>query len=283
MWIAFVSALGWGVMPILAQWTKAGPREQLLGTSAGAVLFAAGLYAASPTVFSPGPYMISFISGILWAVGQWLQFEAFQRISVSVAIPFICGLQLTGTTLFAALALGEWSTRFQLLLGTAALALVLAGVLLTSLQERSAGTKHGLTPGQLSILLCSALALTGYVVINQWFDISGLAVILPQSAGMFLAAITIGLLAGKRPRPRMVIRNLATGLAWSVANLALFVANGRIGVAASFPVSQVSIVIATVGSILIFKEKKSAAVWMRVLLGSTVLMAGVFLIGLTKS
>ncbi|WP_334076142.1 GRP family sugar transporter [Paenibacillus sp. A14] len=283
MFIAFVSALGWGFMPILAQLTKAGPREQLLGTSAGAVLFAAGLYVASPTAFSPVPYTISFISGILWAIGQLLQFEAFQRIRVSTAIPFICGLQLTGTTLFAALALGEWSTRFQFLLGIAALALVLAGVLITSLQEESTGPKRGLTLGQLSILLCSALALTGYVIINQWYDITGLSVILPQSAGMFLSAVAFSLFAGVRPRPRMVIRNLGTGLSWSIANLALFIANGKIGVAASFPISQVSIVIATVGSILIFKEKKSRKVWMRVLLGSMALMAGVILIGLTKS
>ncbi|MNI47277.1 putative glucose uptake protein GlcU [compost metagenome] len=283
MFIAFVSALGWGFMPILAQLTKARPREQLLGTSAGAVLFAAVMHAASPTAFAPVSCMISFISGILWAIGQLLQFEAFQRIRVSTAVPFICGLQLTGTTLFAALALGEWSTRFQFLLGIAALALVLAGVLITSLQERSTGPKRGLTLGQLSILLYSALALTGYVIINQWFDISGLSVILPQSAGMFVSAITFSLLAKVRPRPRMVLRNLATGLTWSIANLALFIANGRIGVAASFPISQVSIAIATVGSILIFKEKKSRKVWMRILLGSMVLMAGVVLISLTKS
>lgn len=86
----------------------------------------------------------------------------------------------------------------------------------------------------------------------------------------------------KRLRFSLVVRNLSTGLVWSIANLALFISNGLIGMAASFPISQASIAIACVGSILIFKEKKSPQEWIGILAGITVLMIGVGMISMLK-
>jgi glucose uptake protein len=37
--IALIPALGWGIMPIIAQMTKGNPREQLTGTTITALFF----------------------------------------------------------------------------------------------------------------------------------------------------------------------------------------------------------------------------------------------------
>ncbi|MNW41349.1 putative glucose uptake protein GlcU [compost metagenome] len=280
--IAFIPAVGWGVMPILAHITKASPREQLTGTVIGAVLFALCLYIIHPTSLAPNHFVVSFISGIFWAAGQLLQFQAFQKVSVSIAIPVICGLQLIGTTLFAALILGEWITGYQYGIGVGSLLCILAGVLLTSYQGKSAGLSKPLPVPIIIMLVCSGLALSSYVVINQYFHISGLSVILPQSLGMLCSAMVMNLKGKKRLRFSLVVRNLPTGLVWSIANLALFISNGLIGMAASFPISQASIAIACVGSILIFKEKKSPKEWIGILAGITVLMIGVGMISMLK-
>nr|WP_302057265.1 GRP family sugar transporter [Paenibacillus sp. Lou8.1] len=269
-------------MPILAHITKASPREQLTGTVIGAVLFALCLYIIHPTSLAPIHFVVSFISGIFWAAGQLLQFQAFQKVSVSIAIPVICGLQLIGTTLFAALILGEWITGYQYGIGVGSLLCILAGVLLTSYQGKSAGLSKPLPVPIIIMLVCSGLALSSYVVINQFFHISGLSVILPQSLGMLCSAMVMNLKGKKRLRFSLVVRNLPTGLVWSIANLALFISNGLIGMAASFPISQASIAIACVGSILIFKEKKSPKEWIGILAGITVLMIGVGMISLLK-
>ncbi|MDN4079415.1 GRP family sugar transporter [Paenibacillus polymyxa] len=279
---AFIPAVGWGVMPILAYMTKASPREQLTGTVIGAVLFALCLYIIQPASLAPIPFGISFISGIFWAAGQLLQFRSFQKVSASIAIPVICGLQLIGTTLFAALILGEWITGYQYGMGVGSLLCILAGVLFTSYQGKSAGLSKPLPLRIIMMLVCSGLALSSYVVINQYFNILELFIILPQSLGMLCSAIVINLKGKHRLRFSPVLRNLSTGLVWSIANLALFISNSLIGMAASFPISQASIAIACVGSILIFKEKKSSQEWIAILVGITVLMIGVGMISLLK-
>lgn len=134
----------------------------------------------------------------------------------------------------------------------------------------------------LVMLVCSGIALTLYVIINQIFHVSGLSVILPQSLGMLCSALLMNCKGGQKLHLVQVLRNLSTGLSWSVANLALFISNGLIGVAASFPISQASIAISCVGSILIFREKKSPGEWLRLLAGITVIMVGVGLISLVK-
>lgn len=280
--IAFIPAIGWGFMPILAHLTKGNPREQLTGTAAGAVLFALCLYWYSPAPLQTVPFIVSFVSGICWSAGQLLQFQAFQKVSVSTAIPVICGLQLTGTTLFAAFIMGEWKTGYQYGVGLTALFCILSGIILTNYRGKSGGGAGALSVQMVVMLACSGVALTLYVIINQIFHVSGLSVILPQSLGMLGTALLINL-KGERPLRRLhMVRNLSTGLVWSVANLALFISNGLIGVAASFPISQASIAISCVGSILIFRERKSPQEWGNLLIGIAVMMGGVGLIGLLK-
>ncbi|MGZ0041411.1 GRP family sugar transporter [Paenibacillus ottowii] len=280
--IAFIPAIGWGVMPILAHMTKASPWEQLTGTVIGAVLISLGLYIIHPASIALVPFVVSFIFGIFWTTGQLLHFYYFQKVDVSITIPVICSLQLIGTTLFATLILGEWITGYQYVKGVGSLLCILAGVLLTSYQAKSAGLSKPISVPIILMLVCSGLALSSYVFINQYFHTTGLSVILPQSLGMICTALVINVKGKHRQRISPVLRNLSTGLVWSIANLALLISNGLISTAASFPISQASIAIACIGSILIVKEKKSPQGWIAILVGITVLMIGVGIISLLR-
>ncbi|WP_025846754.1 GRP family sugar transporter [Paenibacillus ehimensis] len=281
--IVFVPALGWGIMPIIAQLTKASPKEQLTGTTLAALFFATVWYAIHPSSLVIFPFLISFISGILWSIGQYLQFQAFQKIGVPKAIPVICGLQLIGTTLFAAMMFNEWQTRTEMIVGSLALLFILLGLILTSYQQKQHGSSNGIPLNLLFILICSALALTCYALINQLFDIPGNEVILPQALGMFSSSLLINAFSKAKPRPAKVYLNVITGGCWSVANLAFFIANGTVGTATSFPISQGSIIIATLGSIFIFKEAKKRLEWLSVVSGIVSVAIGVIMISLIKT
>ncbi|MFB3162124.1 GRP family sugar transporter [Neobacillus sp. 179-J 1A1 HS] len=280
--IAFIPALGWGIMPLIAQMTKGNPKEQLTGTTISALFFAVLLYYFYPTPIELVPFIISFVSGILWAIGQLLQFQSFQMISVPKAIPIICGLQLTGTTLFAAIVFNEWQGKSDLIFGSFALLCILIGIFLLNFQEKQENSSRGLSFHLFLVLFLSALALTSYVIINQFFGISGYEVVLPQALGMFCSSLIINFFSKTKLRMQKVNLNFLTGLSWSIANLSLFIANGTLGVAKSFPLSQVSIIIATLGGIIIFKEKKKHREWVAVTVGILSVMAGVCMIGFIK-
>ena len=280
--IVFLPALGWGLMPLVAQLTKASPKEQLTGTTLTALLFALAIYFVEPTPFVLVTFIISFISGILWAIGQLLQFQSFQKMSVQKVIPIICGLQLIGTTLFAAIVFNEWATRIDIIVGSMALFSILIGICLTSYQAKQENSSPFIPVKYLMTLFCSAFALISYVIINQFFGVSGLEVILPQAIGMVTSALVINLFTKTTLRSRKVSLNLLTGLCWSVANVSLFIANGTVGIAKSFPISQGSIVIATLGGILIFKERKNHREWVAVIGGIMAVMGGVLMISFVK-
>jgi glucose uptake protein len=281
--IALIPALGWGIMPIIAQMTKGNPREQLSGTTITALFFALLLYLYSPTPLEFLPFIISFVSGILWSLGQLLQFQSFQVISVAKAIPIICGLQLTGTTLFAAIVFNEWEGISDLMFGTFALITILIGIFLLNFHEKQSNSSRGLSLHLFLVLFFSALALSSYVIINQFFGVSGYKVVLPQALGMFCSSFVINSFSKTKLCKQKIMLNLLTGLSWSIANLSLFIANGTLGVAKSFPLSQASIIIATLGGIVIFKEKKKHREWLAISVGILSVMAGVCMISFIKN
>ncbi|MBY0148434.1 GRP family sugar transporter [Neobacillus niacini] len=281
--IALIPALGWGIMPIIAQMTKGNPREQLTGTTITALFFALLLYLYSPAPLEFLPFIISFVSGILWSLGQLLQFQSFQVTSVAKAIPIICGLQLTGTTLFAAIVFNEWEGISDLVVGTFALITILIGIFLLSFQEKQRNSSRGFSLHLFMVLLFSALALSSYVIINQLFGVSGFEVVLPQAFGMFFSSLVINSFSKNKLCKQKVMLNLLTGLSWSIANLSLFIANGTLGIAKSFPLSQASIIIATLGGIVIFKEKKKHREWLAISVGILSVMAGVCMISFIKN
>ncbi|ENI9078210.1 GRP family sugar transporter [Listeria monocytogenes] len=280
--IALLPVLGWGFMPIIANLRKSTSEEQLLGTSISALLFAFILFWILSPEITVLSFIVSFVSGIFWSFGQLLQFKGIAASSVAKAMPISNGTQLVGATLFAVLVFREWQTVTAVIIGVVAVILILIGVVMTGFQKRGNHITESVSFHVYGIVILSSFFLTLYVVTNQLFDVTGFSIILPQAIGMLTCAIGINLAKKTAISRKNVTFNLMTGLSWSIANLGMFLATAVLGVATSFSISQACVIVATIGGILIFKQKKSPLEWTFILSGILLIMVGVVFLSLLK-
>ncbi|MBC1331653.1 GRP family sugar transporter [Listeria booriae] len=280
--IALLPVLGWGFMPIIANLRKSTPEEQLLGTSISALLFAFVLFWILSPEITGLSFIVSFVSGIFWSFGQLLQFKGIVASSVAKAMPISNGTQLIGATLFAVLVFQEWQTMTAVVIGIFAVILILIGVVMTGFQKRGNHITESVSIRVYGIVILSSFFLTLYVVTNQLFHVTGFSIILPQAVGMLTCAIGINLAKKSTISSKNVAFNLMTGLSWSIANLGMFLATAVLGVATSFSISQACVIVATIGGILIFKQKKNLLEWGFIISGIVLIMIGVVLLSILK-
>nr|WP_246367287.1 GRP family sugar transporter [Paraliobacillus salinarum] len=281
--ISLLPVFGWGFMPIIANLKKSKPEEQLLGTSISALFFSILLYIIVQPHITFFSFIISFLSGVFWSLGQLFQFKAISVSSVSKTMPLSNGTQLIGTTLFAVFVFHEWNTLKATLIGTIAIGIIIAGIYITNYVEKSYKVQHSLSLHTFSFVITSSFFLTLYVITNQLFSITGYSIIFPQAIGMFTGAILINYLNKQNKASRSSVSfNLLTGLSWSIGNLGMFLATASLGIGTSFSISQACVIVSTIGGIIIFKEGKSRKEWAVILTGIIVIMLGVFLLGVLK-
>ncbi len=135
----------------------------------------------------------------------------------------------------------------------------------------------------VGVVLLSSLFLSLYVVTNQIFLIEGYRIILPQSVGMLITSYIIVKYCSKEIVYREnVLFNLITGILWSIANLGMFITTNTLGVTISFSISQSCVIVATLGGIIFFKEKKNKKEWLAIFIGIILIMSGVFMLSIIK-
>lgn len=277
--ISLVPALGWGLVPILASLSGANPKEQLLGTAISTLILGIITFlVVKPLIVFP-EFFISVISGLFWAIGQFLVFKSFQLTDVSKAMPISTGTQLIGSVLFSAFVFGEWSKISSFVLGIASLLVIVVGIYFTSYSSKKG---EGISTKAILTLLLSSSSLVLYIVINKFFGISGFDIILPQSIGIFLATLVICYVNKGSLGIKKVLLNLTTGFSWSIANICMFVASASVGVATAFTLSQINVVVATLGSIVILKESKTSQEKKFILRGIVMILIGAFVISTLK-
>lgn len=280
--LAILPALFWGSIVLFNVKLGGGPYSQILGTTLGALVFSIGVYIFIKPVLTPMVIIIGIISGLFWALGQANQLKSIDLIGVSKTMPISTGMQLVSTTLFGVIVFHEWSTTTSVVLGVLALLCIIIGIVLTSLQskeekndEQTGNFKKGIV-----ILLISTLGYLVYVVIIRLFGINGWSALLPQAIGMVLGGI---LLTFKhQPFNKYAIRNIIPGLIWAAGNMFLFISQPRVGVATSFSLSQMGIVISTLGGIFILGEKKTKRQFIAIVIGIIFIIAAGIMLGIAK-
>ncbi|HDR4908726.1 TPA: GRP family sugar transporter [Bacillus cereus] len=280
--LAILPALFWGSIVLFNVKLGGGPYSQILGTTLGALVFSIGVYIFIKPVLTPMVIIIGIISGLFWALGQANQLKSIDLIGVSKTMPISTGMQLVSTTLFGVIVFHEWSTTTSVVLGVLALLCILIGIVLTSLQskeekndEQTGNFKKGIV-----ILLISTLGYLVYVIIIRLFSIDGWSALLPQAIGMVLGGI---LLTFKhQPFNKYAIRNIIPGLIWAAGNMFLFISQPRVGVATSFSLSQMGIVISTLGGIFILGEKKTKRQFIAIVIGIIFIIAAGIMLGIAK-
>ncbi|EIA19344.1 GRP family sugar transporter [Listeria fleischmannii] len=279
--IALIPALLWGIMPLIITKVGGTARQQTMGVTLGAFGFALIVFAFRKPDFTVETLVVSFITGCLWSVGQMFQLQSFKIIGVSKAMPISTGMQLVGTTLCGVLLFHEWDTLIRLILGFSALILIIGGIFLTSYAEQQVDGEKTLSRG-LVLLTISSLGYISYVVVIQGFHINGFDAILPQAVGMVLSAYLLTFNGKEKRFTKRTWLIMIPGMIWAGGNLAMLYANGLVGVATGFSLSQLGVVISTLGGILILGEKKTKKEMAFVIIGVILVVIGGVLIGVTK-
>ncbi|PQF24782.1 GRP family sugar transporter [Enterococcus mundtii] len=279
LFLALIPALGWGMMPILSKIMGGKSEEQLIGTTIAALLFGLIFSLSQQVTYQTVSFIICFLSGVFWAVGQYFQFRALEKAEVSKAMPISVGTQLAFVTLVSGIFLLEWTSVFVAIMSIVALTVILVGILLVT--KTSNG--NGAVAKQVIVFLCiSSGFLMLYVTITSYFDIHGPQVFLPQSIGMFVGGMIISMKKIRQLKLNAIARNIVTGCSWVIANTTLFAVSASLGVGITYSFSQMSLLVATYGSIILLREKKTSLEKRSVYLGTLVYVVGVVGMSLLK-
>jgi len=251
--LAILPAIFWGSIVLFNVKLGGGPYSQTLGTTMGALIFSIVIYLVVHPILTPLTFIIGVISGLFWAIGQSNQLKTIDYIGVSKTMPISTGMQLVSTTLFGVVVFREWSTTSTVLLGILALIFIVIGIVLTSLESKKNEEQAGQFKKAIFTLVISTIGYLVYVVSARLFNVDGWSALFPQAIGMVIGGIV--LTYKHKPFNKYAIRNIIPGLIWAAGNMFLFISQPKVGVATSFSLSQMGIVISTLGGIFLLGEK----------------------------
>jgi len=255
------------LFPILTGKFGGKPVNQILGTTYGTLLFAIIVALVRQTPLLSGKaFLFTFLSGVFWSAGQILVFYAFAEMGVSRTMPVSTGFQLVGASLWSVIVLGEWATGNAKLIGFSAIVLIIFGVWLTTYSEKKLPKEDGGMNAVKGVLLvaCAEIGYLGYSAFPQAVNVSGFSAFLPQALGMAVVATvfaiaTKGNRAEKPFKTKSSYTNIISGLFFAFAALTYLIsARPSVnGLATGFILSQMNVVIATLGGIYILHENKT--------------------------
>lgn len=252
--------LAWGVLPVVVSKLGGEPVNQIFGTALGTLIV--GLVVE--VVLRPTINRISFIwamlAGVFWIVGQLGQYTNYANIGVSKTMPISTGLQLVGTALVGVVIFGEWPTLMDKVIGSLGILILILGSVMTSTHDHQDDGEANNQQRTITMLILTTLGFVIFNAIPKALSASGVAIFLPESIGMSLAVLLFSTL--KRNFKQVVKeksswRNLMGGFIFSIASLAYILSVNDNGVNTAFVVSQLSVVISTIGGLLVLKEYKS--------------------------
>ena len=265
--IGLMPMIGWGLFPILTGKFGGKPVNQILGTTYGTLIFAIIVALVRQTPMLSGKaFLFTFLSGVFWSAGQILVFYAFAEMGVSRTMPVSTGFQLVGASLWSVIVLGEWATGNAKLIGFSAIVLIIFGVWLTTYSEKKLPKEDGGMNAVKGVLLvaCAEIGYLGYSAFPQAVNVSGFSAFLPQALGMAVVATvfaiaTKGNRAEKPFKTKSSYTNIISGLFFAFAALTYLIsARPSVnGLATGFILSQMNVVIATLGGIYILHENKT--------------------------
>ena len=279
--LAILPAIFWGSIVLFNVKLGGGPYSQTLGTTIGALLFSVVIYLVVHPVLTPTIFIVGIVSGLFWALGQSNQLKTIDYIGVSKTMPISTGMQLVSTALFGVIVFHEWSTTTTVILGVLALIFIVIGIVLTSVEDKKDDNQNAQFKKGIVTLIISTIGYLIYVVVARLFNVDGWVALFPQAIGMFIGGL---ILTYKHyPFNNYAIRNIIPGLIWAAGNMFLFISQPKVGVATSFSLSQMGIVISTLGGIFLLGEKKSKRQLVFITIGIILIILGGVFLGMAKS
>lgn len=257
--LALIPAIGWGIQPLIASKVGGTPANQIFGTGFGAAVIGVIIYSMYGSV-SGINFWISFGAGFLWSLGQVGQYIGFTQIGVTKTMPISTGLQIVGTSLIGVIIFGEWGGVTAKLVGLLAIILVVVGVTFTAITDKKDGksAKGSISKG-LSVLVPTTIGYWAYGALPKAVDASGIHLFFPEMLGIFVGALIYNLVTtkGKSLSQKESWMNGLIGIDFGISSLAYIFAAQSAGVATAFVITQLNVVVATLGGLFILHESKT--------------------------
>lgn len=251
-------AIAWGVLPLIVSQLGGRPINQIFGTAVGTLIASIVVQLIVHPAINVTSIIMAMTAGAFWIIGQLGQYTGYANVGVSKTMPISTGLQLVGTSLVGVFLFGEWGTTFAKLVGGLGVLLLVVGVIMTSIQDRqeAAGGNQRRT---IVMLIVTTIGFIVFNAIPKALSASGIAIFLPESVGMIVAVVVYMLVSsqGRIVAERASWLNIIGGLVFSVASLTYIVSVSQNGVNTAFVVSQLSVVLSTLGGMAFLHERKS--------------------------
>ncbi|WP_165004850.1 MULTISPECIES: GRP family sugar transporter [unclassified Enterococcus] len=272
--IALIPAIGWGIQPLILKKIGGRPTNEILGTGIGAVIV--GLivqFSVAPKGIAISTFLISMLSGLFWVIGQTGQYTTFNLLGVSKTMPISTALQLVGTSLIGVFAFGEWSGSTGKLIGAFAIILLVIGSTLTAISD-DPSKKGGIAKG-VSLLASTSIGYWVYSALPKLVDASGLSIFFPQMLGVFLGAVIYVIF--RQPTAFSEDNSwkaTIVGGIFSVSALAYIFSANENGVATAYIITQLNVVISTLGGMFILHESKTSRELKLTIIGLILIVVG---------
>lgn len=277
----FIPAIGWGLMPLfVAGVKKSNIYHQIVGSVLGAFLFGVVVTLIKRPAFNMTSFLLAMIAGAAWVVGQCGQYYSYSKIGVSETMPLSTGLQLIGVPLVGVLIFGEWASTQAKLFGFLGILALVVGVAFTSLTDK--GTAEGNKQNQTSTMIILALTTLGYITsssIPKALKGDGVMIFLGQTIGMMIATF-IYLVATKQLKvlkEKESYQVIPAGVIFAIAALSYIISVQMNGVNLAFVMSQLCVVISTLGGIVFLHEQKTKKGYIYTAIGLVLIVAGAVL------
>jgi glucose uptake protein len=277
----FIPAIGWGLMPLfVAGVKKSNIYHQIVGSVLGAFLFGVVVTLIKRPAFNMTSFLLAMVAGAAWVVGQCGQYYSYSKIGVSETMPLSTGLQLIGVPLVGVLIFGEWASTQAKLFGFLGILALVVGVAFTSLTDK--GTAEGNKQNQTSTMIILALTTLGYITsssIPKALKGDGVMIFLGQTIGMMIATF-IYLVATKQLKvlkEKESYQIIPAGVIFAIAALSYIISVQMNGVNLAFVMSQLCVVISTLGGIVFLHEQKTKKGYIYTAIGLVLIVAGAVL------
>ncbi|MFS1663797.1 GRP family sugar transporter [Streptococcus sp. zg-JUN1979] len=273
--IALIPAFGWGIQPLILKKIGGTPVNSMLGFGIGSTIVGLCVQMLySPAGLNSSAFLLSFISGMFWVIGQAGQVSSYDIIGVSKTMPISTGLQLLGTSIISMLAFGEWASLSSKIFGFLAIALLIFGAYLTSFEEeiKEKANRH-LIKG-VQILLWTSFGYWFYSAVPKMVNAQGLSMFLPQMLGVLVGSIIYAFFKERQAFwAKESWQSVGVGLIFGIASLAYIFSAKLNGVTLAFILTQLNVIISTLGGIYILKEGKSKREFRLTYLGLLIIVA----------
>ena len=257
--------IGWGIYPTIASKFGGKPVNQILGSTIGTLIFAIVYNLLEHLGFPQGKdLLLAILSGIGWAVAQVITFYSFTLIGSSRAMPVTTAFQLLGASLWGVVALGDWPTMVDKVVGFVALAVIILGAWMTVWSEHKTKEDSNSLRKAVIVLLIGEIGYWAYSAAPQAASINGKQAFLPQAIGMVIVGVIYGIitLVLKQGNPftqKVTYKQIISGFFFAFAALTYLISAqpNMNGLATGFILSQTSVVLATLTGIWFLGQKKT--------------------------